>query len=125
MIGSGHIYVSMCVTTNSGRITAVRIAPQIAQNNQLGKFAPAILTIGSHPANSAAAASIEANLSLESKRGIMRSKFMRSRFYAPDCAKARWGIQCSAAHAPQSAAVRVPNRSASNRNWGAFYEYGF
>src|ERR1700733_9841251 len=91
-IGSGPRYFSRRVATKSGRITAVRIAPQIAQNSQLGKFAPAILTTGSHPASTNAAAIDSANLLLgvEGERNSMRR-----RFYAPDCAKARCGIQCS------------------------------
>jgi hypothetical protein len=39
----------------------VKIIPQIAQNSQLGKFAPAILTTGSHPASAKATAIGSAN----------------------------------------------------------------
>jgi hypothetical protein len=36
------------VITNNGRTKAATMAPEIAHNSQLGKFAPAIVTIGSH-----------------------------------------------------------------------------
>ena len=71
-IGSGHKYFSRRVATKSGRITAVRIAPQIAQNSQLGKFAPAILTTGSHPASRIAVAPGSANLELAEEVDRMR-----------------------------------------------------
>src|SRR4029077_2119834 len=89
------------MATKTGRITAVRIAPQIAQNSQLGKFAPAILITGSHPASADAAASSGANLTL-----AVEDDRMRERFYAPDCAKARSGIQCSEDPAPQTASIK-------------------
>src|ERR1700674_3299368 len=88
-MGSGHRLGSRRVITKIGRIAMVRIAPQIAQNSQLGKFAPAILTTGSHPASRRAAAIGGANLFRCAKGNRMRGGL-----YAQDCAKARSEIQC-------------------------------
>jgi hypothetical protein len=87
------------VTTKTGRIAMVKIAPQIAQNSQLGKFAPAILMTGSHPASRNAVAIGSANLFL-----CAWENRMRGRLYALDCANARCGIQCS--EAPDAAICR-------------------
>src|SRR5260370_15185483 len=45
---SGPRYDSRRASTKSGRTIAARIAPTIMHKSQLGKFAPAIVTIGSH-----------------------------------------------------------------------------
>ena len=45
---SGPRYGSSRASTRSGRTIAARIAPTIIHRSQLGKFAPAIVTIGSH-----------------------------------------------------------------------------
>src|SRR4029077_1868219 len=89
------------MATKTGRITAVRIAPQIAQNSQLGKFAPAILITGSHPASADAAASSGANLTL-----AVEEDRMRERLYAPDGEKERSAIQFYEDPEPQTAYIK-------------------